>query len=51
MADAGGPSAAVRAPASPGPVRFVRLPGAALAALADQDLARASDAAGVTLTG
>lgn len=50
MADAGGPSAAARAPASPGPVRFVRLPGAALAALVDRDLARASDAAGVTLT-
>jgi RimJ/RimL family protein N-acetyltransferase len=51
MADEGGPSAAVRAPAGPGPVRFVRLPGAALAALADGNLARASELSGVTLTG
>jgi RimJ/RimL family protein N-acetyltransferase len=51
MADAGGPGAAVRAPAGPGPVRFVRLPGAALAALVDGNLARASELAGVTLTG
>jgi RimJ/RimL family protein N-acetyltransferase len=50
MTDEGGPSAAVRAPAGPGPVRFVRLPGAALAALADGNLARASELAGVTLT-
>jgi len=31
-------------------IRFVPLPGAALAALADQDLAAASAAAGITLT-
>jgi ribosomal-protein-alanine N-acetyltransferase len=50
MADAGYTGAAARAPAGPGPVRFIRLPGAALAALVDGDLARASAAAGVTLT-
>jgi RimJ/RimL family protein N-acetyltransferase len=36
--------------ASPKSVRFVPLPGAALAALADRDLAAASTAAGITLT-
>jgi RimJ/RimL family protein N-acetyltransferase len=50
MADEGGPGAAVRVPAGPGAVRFVRLPGAALAALVDGNLARASELAGVTLT-
>lgn len=50
MADTGGTGAAAPAPAGPGPVRFVRLPEAALAALVDRDLARASDAAGVRLT-
>jgi [ribosomal protein S5]-alanine N-acetyltransferase len=50
MADAGYTGAPARAPAQPGPVRFVRLPGAALAALVNGDLDRASAAAGVTLT-